>query len=183
MGAASGLGTGKGNLMSSVVNQAIEQNNPYNINYSNYTAPQYTPPQNTASNITGEAFNTGVNSNSDLASIIAGLVSSGVFNQQGGNPYAQPETIPPSGLPYGQQQSSMFAHRDVSRNPPQNFNSQMPYGGYQGQSWNPYGNYYASGSATPSNTTNVRPADPNEALKRLSLNTQQQQNQMQNLRI
>ena len=106
-----------------------------------------------------------------------------MFNQQGGNPYAQPETIPPSGLPYGQQQSSMFARRDVSRNPPQNFNSQMPYGGYQGQIWNPYGNYYASGSATPSNTTNVRPADPNEALKRLSLNTQQQQNQMQNLRI
>lgn len=188
----SGVGSnGKGNFMAGVVRQATGQpqhpgmfgsfpqyefdntnttqsNNPYNVNYNNYATPQYQPNQN----ISGEAFGTGVNSNSDIASVIAGLVSSGVFNQQGGNPYAQPETVPPSHIPYGQQQGSMFGRHDlIPRNP------QGPFGGYQGQNWNPYGNYYTAGPATPANTSNLKPADPGEALKRLSLATQTQQNQ------
>ena len=195
MGSGTGS-TGKGNFIGSVVQQAVNNgaqpnnftytppatSNPYNVDYQNYVSSQLPIQNNTSSNVTnpytpstnnvsGEAFNTGVNSNSDLASVIAGLVTSGVFNQQGGNPYAQPETIPPSHIPYGQQQGSMFGRHDLM---PQN-----PYGGYQGQTWNPYGNYYTAGPATPANTSNFKPADPNEGLKRLSLNTQQ----MQNLKI
>jgi len=146
-----------------------QSSNQYNVNYGAYATPQYQP------NVSGEAFGTGVNSNSDIASVIAGLISSGVFNQQGGNPYAQPETIPPSHIPYGQQQGSMFGRNDlIPRNPPQG-----PFGGYQGQNWNPYGNYYTAGPATPANTSNLKPADPNEGLKRLSLATQAQQNTQQ----
>lgn len=180
----SGVGSnGKGNFMAGLVQQAVGQNtpqqnnnftytpptqNPYDINYNNYATPQY---QSTTNNVSGEAFNTGLNSNSDIASVIAGLVSSGVFNQQGGNPYAPPETVPPSHIPYGQQQGSMFGRNDLMpRNP------QGPFGGYQGQNWNPYGNYYTAGPATPANTSNLKAADPGEALKRLSLNVQQQQN-------
>jgi hypothetical protein len=199
MGAGVG-GSGKGNFIGSVVQQAVGQNqhpgmlgsfpqyqfdnnnpppnNPYNVDYANYTSSQYPPSQttptpNTGSNVSGEAFNTGINSNSDLASIVAGLVTSGVFNQQGGNPYAPQDTIAPSHIPYGQQQGSMFGRHDLM---PRN-----PYGGYQGQSWNPYGNYYTAGPATPANTSNFKPADPNEGLKRLSLATQTQQNQGQKI--
>jgi hypothetical protein len=175
---------GKGGFLANMVQQVVGQNpqqsnnftynpaqpNQYNIDYNNYSTSQL-PTSQTTNNVSGEAFGTGVNSNSDIASVIAGLVSSGVFNQQGGNPYAPPETVPPSHIPYGQQQGSMFGRNDLMpRNP------QGPFGGYQGQNWNPYGNYYTSGPASPANTSNLRPADKNEGLKRLAQVTQQQQN-------
>ena len=97
---------------------------------------------------TGEAFNNGINSDSGLASILAGLYSSGVFNQQNTNPYAPQGTVGSfTGIPYGQQQESMFSRQGLAA---------RPYGGYQGQSWNPYGNYYTSNNNSMSggNTNN-----------------------------
>ena len=108
---------------------------------------------------TGEAFNNGVNSDSGIASILAGLYSSGVFNQQTTNPYAPQGTVGSfNNIPYGQQQESMFSRQGLGGN---------PYGGYQGQGWNPYGNYYA-----PSNTNNNVAPPPRttgpDALQQLS---------------
>lgn len=99
---------------------------------------------------TGEAFNNGINSDSGLASILAGLYSSGVFNQQNTNPYAPQGTVGSfSGIPYGQQQESMFSRQGLAYN---------PYGGYQGQSWNPYGNYYTSSNTSAGSTnSNIVP--------------------------
>jgi hypothetical protein len=60
--------------------------------------------------ISGEAFGSGVNSDSGIASILAGLYSSGVLNQQTTNPYApQGTTGSFNAIPYGQQQESMFS--------------------------------------------------------------------------
>ena len=115
---------------------------------------------------TGEAFNNGVNSDSGIASILAGLYTSGVFNQQTTNPYApQGTTGSFTGIPYGQQQESMFSRPGLYG---------RPYGGYQGQSWNPYGNYYTSSntSAGGGNTNNNIAPPPGttgpDALQQLS---------------
>lgn len=115
---------------------------------------------------TGEAFNNGVNSDSGLAAILAGLYTSGVFNQQNLNPYAPQGTVGSfSGIPYGQQQESMFSRQGLNG---------RPYGGYQGQSWNPYGNYYTSSntSAGGGNTNNNVAPPPGttgpDALQQLS---------------
>ena len=124
---------------------------------------------------TGEAFNNGVNSDSGIASILAGLYSSGVFNQQTTNPYApQGTTGSFTGIPYGQQQESMFSHQGLNGN---------PYGGSQGQQWNPYGNYYTSSntSAVGGNTNNNVAPPPRttgpDALQQLSFMMQNNQNQ------
>jgi len=143
-------------------------NSPFQSNlYNNYTAgapPTSQPP------VTGEAFGSHTSSNSDIASIIAGLVSSGVFNQQPGNPYAAPQTTPPSGVPYGQQNNTMFTNQNMASN-------QGGYGGYQSQNWNPYGNYYNAGPASPNNNEmNTSQNDMGDMLKKLSLFTQSQQN-------
>ena len=99
--------------------------------------------------VMGEAFNNGVNSDSGIAAILAGLYNSGVFNQQNLNPYAPQGTVGSfSGIPYGQQQESMFSRPDL------NGQRHGPYGGYQGQSWNPYGNYYTSNTSTGGGNTN-----------------------------
>ena len=139
-------------------------NSPFQSNlYNNYTAgapPTSQPP------VTGEAFGSHTSSNSDIASIIAGLVSSGVFNQQPGNPYAAPQTTPPSGVPYGQQNNTMFTNQNMASN-------QGGYGGYQSQNWNPYGNYYNAG---PASSNNMPQNDMGDMLKKLSLFTQSQQN-------
>ena len=115
---------------------------------------------------TGEAFNNGVNSDSGIASILAGLYTSGVFNQQTTNPYApQGTTGSFTGIPYGQQQESMFSRPGLGGH---------PYSGYQGQSWNPYGNYYTSSntSAGGGNTNNNIAPPPGttgpDALQQLS---------------
>jgi hypothetical protein len=140
------------------------QSNPY----SNYTAGAPTAPAPTTSQpVAGEAFGSSMGSNSDIASIIAGLVSSGVFNQQPGNPYAAPQTVPPSGLPYGQQNNTMFTNQNMAAS------NQGGYGGYQSQNWNPYGNYYNAGPASPNN---MPQSDTSDMLKKLSLATQSQQN-------
>lgn len=116
--------------------------------------------------VSGEAFNTGVNSDSGLAAILAGLYSSGVFNQQNSNPYAPQGTVGSfSGIPYGQQQESMFSRHGLNGH---------PYGGNQGQNWNPYGNYYTSSntSAGGGNTNNNIAPPPGttgpDALQQLS---------------
>jgi hypothetical protein len=136
--------------------------------------PQATSPkvyQQTYANVprpqpTGEAFNNGVNSDSGIASILAGLYSSGIFNQQNTNPYAPQGTVGSfTGIPYGQQQESMFSRQGLNGN---------PYGGSQGQSWNPYGNYYTSSntSAGGGNTNNNIAPPPGstgpDALQQLS---------------
>ena len=145
-------------------NYAPFQSNPY----SNYTAGAPTAPAPTTSQpVAGEAFGSSMGSNSDIASIIAGLVSSGVFNQQPGNPYAAPQTVPPSGLPYGQQNNTMFTNQNMAAS------NQGGYGGYQSQNWNPYGNYYNAGPASPNN---MPQSDTSDMLKKLSLATQSQQN-------
>jgi hypothetical protein len=122
--------------------------------------PQATSPkvyQQTYANVprpqpTGEAFNNGVNSDSGIASILAGLYSSGVFSQQNINPYAPQGTVGSfSGIPYGQQQESMFSRPNLNGH---------PYGGYQGQSWNPYGNYYTSNTSAGGGNTNNNVAPP-----------------------
>ena len=149
-------------------NYAPFQSNPY----SNYTAdaPSTSAPTPTPTpaptQMSGEAFGSHTSSNSDIASIIAGLVSSGVFNQQPGNPYAAPQTTPPSGVPYGQQNNTMFTNQNMASN-------QGGYGGYQSQNWNPYGNYYNAGPASPNN---MPQNDMGDMLKKLSLATQSQQN-------
>ncbi len=123
---------------------------------------------------TGEAFNNGVNSDSGIASILAGLYSSGVFNQQTTNPYApQGTTGSFTGIPYGQQQESMFSRQGLNGN---------PYGGSQGQQWNPYGNYYTSGNTSTGGNTNNNIAPPPrttgpDALQQLSFIMQNNQNQ------
>jgi len=136
------------------------------LNTNNFQQSTATPNVYNASypQPTGEAFNNGVNS--DIASIIDGLVSSGVFNQQPGNPYAAPQTTPPSGVPYGQQNNTMFTNQNMASN-------QGGYGGYQSQNWNPYGNYYNAGPASPNN---MPQNDMGDMLKKLSLATQSQQN-------
>lgn len=158
MGMGGGVGVGgKGGLMGSVVQRAINNNpqpnnftfnqpqpNQYNVDYARYTSSQF--PSST--NVGGEAFNSGVNSDSGIASILAGLYSSGIFNQQNTNPYAPQGTVGSfTGIPYGQQQESMFSRQGLAA---------RPYGGYQGQSWNPYGNYYTSSNTSMSggNTNN-----------------------------
>ena len=177
MGMGAGVGgSGKGGgLMANVIQQAVNQNpqnnftytpsqpNQYNIDYAKYTS------QPTGSNMSGEAFNNGVNSDSGIASILAGLYNSGVFNQQQVNPYAPQGTVGSfTGIPYGQQQESMFSRPDL------NGRRHMPYGGYQGQSWNPYGNYYTSSntSAGGGNTNNNIAPPPGitgpDALQQLS---------------
>lgn len=161
MGIASGMGGGgKGSgLLGNVIQQVAAQNpqpnnftynapqpNQYNVDYAKYTSSQF--PSNRPANVGGEAFNNGVNSDSGIASILAGLYSSGVFNQQNTNPYAPQGTVGSfSGIPYGQQQESMFSHQGLNGS---------PYGGYQGQSWNPYGNYYTS-SNTSASGSNIAP--------------------------
>jgi hypothetical protein len=182
MGSGTGSG-GKGGLMANVIQQAAAQNpqqqpnnftytqpqpNPYNIDYAKYTS------QPTNSNIAGGAFNTGVNSDSGIAAILAGLYSSGVFNQQNTNPYAPQGTVGSfNGIPYGQQQESMFSHQGLRM---------APYGGYQGQSWNPYGNYYtSSNTSTVGGNTNNNIAPPPrttgpDALQQLSFMMQNNQN-------
>ena len=147
--------------------QAIAPN-VYQPSYSNIPAPQ----------VNGEAFNSGVNSDSGIAAILAGLYSSGVFNQQNTNPYAPQGTVGSfSGIPYGQQQESMFSRPGLNYN---------PYGGYQGQSWNPYGNYYtANNSMGGGNTSNNVAPPPRttgpDALQQLSF--MMQNNQYQNTQI
>ena len=171
MGMGSGVGgSGKGGgLLANVIQQAVAQNpqsnnftynqtqsNPYNVDYARYTA------QPTGSNVSGEAFNNGVNSDSGIAAILAGLYSSGVFNQQTLNPYAPQGTVGSfTGIPYGQQQESMFARKDL--------NGMNPYGGYQGQSWNPYGNYYTAGNTSTTNGVAPPPRTTGpDALQQLS---------------
>lgn len=112
--------------------------------------------------VSGEAFNNGVNSDSGIAAILAGLYSSGVFNQQTLNPYAPQGTVGSfTGIPYGQQQESMFARKDL--------NGMNPYGGYQGQSWNPYGNYYTAGNTSTTNGVAPPPRTTGpDALQQLS---------------
>ena len=165
MGIASGMGGGgKGGLMSNLVQQIAAQNpqqqlnnftytqpqpNQYNVDYAKYTSSQF--PNNQPTNVGGEAFNNGINSDSGIAAILGGLYSSGVFNQQNTNPYAPQGTVGSfGGIPYGQQQESMFSRHGLSA---------QPYGGYQGQSWNPYGNYYTA-SNPMGNTTNNNIAPP-----------------------
>jgi hypothetical protein len=162
-----GSGKGGGGLIGSLIQQipaqpqqpnnftyTPPQSNPYNIDYAKYTA------QPTNSNIAGGAFNTGVNSDSGIAAILAGLYSSGVFNQQNTNPYAPQGTVGSfSGIPYGQQQESMFSHQGLRM---------TPYGGYQGQSWNPYGNYYTSSNTSNNNTAPPPRTTGPDALQQLS---------------
>ena len=164
MGIASGMGGGgKGGLMSNLVQQIAAQNpqtqnnftytqsqpNQYNVDYAKYTAQPTN--QNFNQPVSGEAFNNGVNSDSGIAAILGGLYSSGVFNQQNTNPYAPQGTVGSfSGIPYGQQQESMFSRQGLAY---------RPYGGFQGQSWNPYGNYYTA-SNPMGNTTNNNIAPP-----------------------
>lgn len=165
MGIASGMGGGgKGGLMSNLVQQIAAQNpqpqlnnftytqpqpNQYNVDYAKYTAQPTN--QNFNQPVSGEAFNNGVNSDSGIAAILGGLYNSGVFNQQNTNPYAPQGTVGSfGGIPYGQQQESMFSRHGLSA---------QPYGGYQGQSWNPYGNYYTA-SNPMGNTTNNNIAPP-----------------------
>jgi len=138
--------------------------NVYQQSYSNVPRPQ----------LNGEAFGSGVNSDSGIASILAGLYSSGVFNQQTTNPYApQGTTGSFTGIPYGQQQESMFSRQGLNGN---------PYGGYQGQQWNPYGNYYTSSNTSAGGNTNNNIAPPPrttgpDALQQLSFMMQNNQNQ------
>jgi hypothetical protein len=181
MGMGSKGGNG-GGLMANVIQQAIN-NNPQPNNFT-YTQPQPNPystdyarynSQPTRSNISGEAFGSGVNSDSGIASILAGLYSSGVFNQQTTNPYApQGTTGSFTGIPYGQQQESMFSRQGLNGN---------PYGGYEGQQWNPYGNYYTSSntSSGSGNTNNNVVPPPRttgpDALQQLSFMMQNNQNQ------
>jgi len=163
-----GSGKGGGGLFGNIIQQISAQNpqqpnnftytppqpNPYNIDYAKYTS------QPTNSNIAGGAFNTGVNSDSGIAAILAGLYSSGVFNQQNTNPYAPQGTVGSfSGIPYGQQQESMFSRQGLSM---------TPYGGYQGQSWNPYGNYYTSSNTSNNNTAPPPRTTGPDALQQLS---------------
>jgi len=184
MGAGTGVGAGgKGGFMGNIVQQAINQNpqqsnnfsynpaqpNSYSTDYANYNS------QPTRSNIGGEAFNNGVNSDSGIASILAGLYSSGVFNQQNINPYAPQGSVGSfTGIPYGQQQESMFSRQGLNNN---------PYGGSQGQQWNPYGNYYtSSNTSTSGGNTNNNVAPPPrttgpDALQQLSFMMQNNQNQ------
>lgn len=163
MGSGTGYG-GKGGMMSNVIQQISAQNpqqqannfsynqtqpNQYNVDYAKYTSQPIN--QSTARPVNGEAFNSGVNSDSGIASIIAGLYSSGIFNQQNTNPYAPQGTVGSfNSIPYGQQQESMFSRNGLSA---------QPYGGYQGQSWNPYGNYYTTSNPI-GNTTNSNIAPP-----------------------
>ena len=140
--------------------------NVYQQSYSNVPSPQ----------VNGDAFNNGVNSDSGIASILAGLYNSGVFNQQQLNPYAPQGTVGSfTGIPYGQQQESMFARPDLN-------GRRHPYGGYQGQSWNPYGNYYTAGntSASGGNTNNNIAPPPGstgpDALQQLSYMMRNNQN-------
>ena len=144
------------------------------LNTNNFQQSTATPNVYNASypQPTGEAFNNGVNSDSGIASILAGLYSSGVFNQQTTNPYApQGTTGSFTGIPYGQQQESMFSRPNVN-----------PYGGAQGQGWNPYGNYYTPGNASSGGNTNNNIAPPPrttgpDALQQLSFMMQNNQNQ------
>ena len=180
MGSGTGSG-GKGGLMANLVRQVTTQNpqpnnftysppqpNTYDVDYAKYTA------QPTNSNIGGEAFNSGVNSDSGIAAILGGLYSSGVFNQQNTNPYAPQGTVGSfGGIPYGQQQESMFSRQGLTY---------RPYGGYQGQSWNPYGNYYMANN-TMGNTTNNNIAPPPrttgpDALQQLSFMMNRNNNQI-----
>ena len=150
-----------GQIVQKVIPQTQTQNNVQMGSWSNL--PQATTPnvyQQTYSNVpspqvSGDAFNNGVNSDSGIASILAGLYNSGVFNQQQLNPYAPQGTVGSfTGIPYGQQQESMFARPDLN-------GRRHPYGGYQGQSWNPYGNYYtASNISMVGGNTNNNVAPP-----------------------
>jgi hypothetical protein len=165
------LGLGVANVVQQVTNTQQPNNfsytaptpsNPYGVDYAKYTS------QPTNQNIGGEAFNNGVNSDSGIAAILAGLYNSGVFNQQNTNPYAPQGTVGSfSGIPYGQQQESMFSRQGLA--------SRTPYGGYQGQSWNPYGNYYTANNTSMGggNTNNNNIAPPQgstgpDALQQLS---------------
>jgi hypothetical protein len=181
-----GMGSPTNNLFNpfgSAIRRAAPQPEPQNSvqmgSWSNL--PQSTSPnvyQQSYSNVprppaTGEAFNNGVNSDSGIASILAGLYSSGVFNQQNTNPYAPQGSVGSfTGIPYGQQQESMFSRPNTN-----------PYGGYQGQDWNPYGNYYnASNTSSGSGNTNNNIAPPPrttgpDALQQLSFMMQNNQNQ------
>lgn len=140
----------------------------YNSSYQGY--PQ--PTTNNGSNVSGGAFDNGVNSDSGIAAILAGLYNSGVFNQQQLNPYAPNGTVGSwTGIPYGQQQESMFSR-------PRN-----PYGGQYGQNWNPYGQYYTASNTSSGggNTNNNIAPPPNttgpDALSQLNFMMQNNQNQ------
>jgi len=64
----------------------------------------------------------------------------------------------------------MFTNQNMASN-------QGGYGGYQSQNWNPYGNYYNAGPASPNNNEmNTSQNDMGDMLKKLSLFTQSQQN-------
>jgi hypothetical protein len=147
-----------GQVIQQVIPQTQPQNNVQMGTWSNL--PQSTSPnvyQQTYSNVpspqtNGEAFNNGVNSDSGIAAILAGLYSSGIFNQQNLNPYAPQGTVGSfNGIPYGQQQESMFSRQGLNGH---------PYGGYQGQNWNPYGNYYTANNSTGGGNTNNNVAPP-----------------------
>jgi hypothetical protein len=165
MGMGSGIGgAGKGGGMMSNPSQT----NQYNTDYARYTS-QF--PNQQDGNISGSAFNDGGNNGTGIASIIAGLMNSGAFNQSPSNPYAPQGTLVPQSIPYGQQQESMFNREDFGG-----------YGGQQGQSWNPYGNYYTVGntSAGGGNTTNTIAPPPRttgpDALQQLSYMMRNNQN-------
>jgi hypothetical protein len=168
-----------GNLLTSILGGMVGQTDRNylgnSLNTNNFQQSTSEPKVYNASypQPTGEAFNNGVNSDSGLASILAGLYSSGVFNQQTTNPYApQGTTGSFNAIPYGQQQESMFSRPNVN-----------PYGGFQGQQWNPYGNYYTSSntSASGGNTNNNIAPPPRttgpDALQQLSFMMQNNQNQ------
>jgi hypothetical protein len=167
-----------GNLLTSILGGMVGQTDRNylgnSLNTNNFQQSTSSPQvyNSSYSQPTGEAFNNGVNSDSGLASILAGLYSSGVFNQQTTNPYApQGTTGSFTGIPYGQQQESMFSRPNVN-----------PYGGSQGQQWNPYGNYYTSSNTSAGGNTNSNIAPPPrttgpDALQQLSFMMQNNQNQ------
>jgi len=172
-------GTNNSNTVSKVTQPT---NNVQMGSFSNL--PQSTSPrvyQQTYANVpqptTGEAFNNGVNSDSGIASILAGLYSSGIFNQQQLNPYApQGTTGSFTGIPYGQQQESMFSKQNLNGQP-------HGYGGYQSQNWNPYGNYYTSNTSAGGGNTNNNVAPPPgstgpDALQQLSFMMNRNNNQI-----
>lgn len=161
-GQLAGGGSGERTYLGNSLNTNTFQESKATPNVYNASYPQPT----------GEAFNNGVNSDSGIASILAGLYSSGVFNQQTTNPYApQGTTGSFTGIPYGQQQESMFSRPNNN-----------PYGGAQGQGWNPYGNYYTSSNTSAGGGTNSNGVPPPrttgpDALQQLSFMMQNNQNQ------
>lgn len=176
-----------GNVLRQVIPQTQAQSNvqmgtwdnlPQSTSPSVYQQTYSNVPQPSNGSVSGDAFNNGAGSNSGIEAILAGLMNSGIFNQSPNNPYAPLGTFAPQGIPYGQQQQSMLNNQNASPFG-RNYNS---YGGSQGQSWNPYGNYYTAGntSATDGNTTNNVAPPPGttgpDALQQLSYMMRNNQN-------